>query len=46
VRYNDETETSNDEINLPDENGETLDTGGGSAFSNFLIISDNKLHES
>jgi len=28
LRYNDETETSNDEVNLPDENDESLDTGG------------------
>jgi hypothetical protein len=28
VRYNDETETSNDEVNLPDKNEEPLDTGG------------------
>ena len=28
LRYNDETETSNDEVNLPDENDEPLDTGG------------------
>jgi hypothetical protein len=28
VRYNDETETSNDEIILPDENDEPLDTEG------------------
>ena len=28
VRYNDEIETSNDEVNLPDENDEPLDTEG------------------
>jgi len=28
VRYNSETETSIDEINLPDENDEPLDLGG------------------
>jgi hypothetical protein len=28
VRYSDEIETSNDEVNLPDGNDEPLDTGG------------------
>lgn len=36
VCYNDETETSNDEINLPDENDEPLDIGGEQGLQQLL----------
>jgi hypothetical protein len=46
-QYNEENETNNDEVNSLDMNDEPLNKEGDScAFSNCLIASDSKLHES